>query len=165
MNNRNNLLVFDRYDHHKGFYNDGNPTDPLEKIYYNDFFDSPDDEDFPYFSAYQLLCGSCHLFALSLRKLLGYNVYIIEGINERGFHVFCQINKYKKWYYVDARGITSSFSEFMDIAQTFVTDEYIIRQIDNDDIAEWEDDDYYEEATAFAEAVINKYKECYTLEQ
>ena len=165
MNDRKDLRIFGRYECHKGFYNDEDPIKPLNEIYYTDFFEDPDDKDFPYYSAYQLLCGSCHLFALSLKKLLGYSVYIIEGINERGFHVFCQINKYKKWYYVDARGITSSFNEFMDIAQTFVTDEYIIRQIDDADIVEWKDDDYYEEATAFAEAVIMKYRECYILEQ
>lgn len=131
MNNRNEFRLFNRCNRHKGFYNDDVPTDSLQEIRYTDFFDEPDDEDFPYCSAYQLLCGSCHLFALSLNKILGHNVYVIEGINDRGFHVFCQINKHKEWYYVDARGITSSFGEFMDIAQTFVTDEYTIRPIND----------------------------------
>lgn len=164
MNNRNEFHLFNRCNRHKGFYNDDVPTDSLQGIRYVDFFDEPDDEEFPYYSAHELLCGSCHLFALALNKVFGYNVYIIEGINNRSFHAFCQINTYKKWFYVDARGITSSFSEFMDIAQTFVTDEYTIRPINDTDLAEWEEDDYYEEAIAFAKAVINKYKDCYTVE-
>ena len=45
-----------------------------------------------------------------------------------------------------------------------MTDEYIIRPVNSNDIDEWErDSDYNEEAYAFAEAVINKYKECYIL--
>ena len=49
----------------------------------------------------------------------------------------------------------------MDIAKKFVTDEYIIRPVDSNDIDEWKGDSYSEEGCAFAEAVINKYKECY----
>ena len=52
----------------------------------------------------------------------------------------------------------------MEIAKNFVSDEYTIRPVGPNDIDEWEkDSDYNEEALAFAEAVIVKYKECYTL--
>jgi len=164
MKDKNALISFGRYGFHKGFYNDENPTESLLNIKYNDFWEFPEDDEFPYYTAYPLLCGSCHLFALSLQKIFNYNAYIIEGKNRKGFHAFCQIYKNRKWYYVDARGITSSFDEFMDIAKTFVTDEYIIRPIDSSDIEEWnQDDNYIEEAYAFAEAVIQRYKECYIL--
>lgn len=164
MSNKEPMCVFNRYEYHKGFYNDEDPTKALLKIYYTDFFEYPGDDDFPYDTAHELLCGSCHHFALSLKKALNYNPYIIEGINGRSFHAFCQIYKNKKWYYVDARGITSSFNEFVDIAKIFVSDEYIIRPVYSNDVDEWErDSDYNEEAYAFAEAVIEKFKECYTL--
>lgn len=164
MKDKNVLYSFERYGFHKGFYNDEKPTESLLKIKYDDFLEFPDDDEFPYDTAYSLLCGSCHLFALSLQKMFNYNTYVIEGKNRKGFHAFCQIYKHNKWYYVDARGITSSFDEFMDIAKTFVTDEYIIRPIDSSDIEEWNGDVHYnEEAYAFAEAVIQKYKECYIL--
>lgn len=69
-----------------------------------------------------------------------------------------------RWYYIDARGITSSFDEFMAVAQEFVGDEYTIRLITAEDIDEWKKDSYYDaEARAFAEAVIEKFRECYTL--
>jgi hypothetical protein len=54
----------------------------------------------------------------------------------------------------------------MDIAKTFVTDEYIIRSIDSNDIDEWEKDSNYDkEAYAFAKAIIEKYKDCYVIEK
>lgn len=162
---RGKINIFNYYDQHKGFYNDKSPTEALTHIRYTDFWEFPDDDDFPCFSAYQLLCGSCHHFALSLAKMFGYTPYIIEEINKKGFHVFCQIYKNKKWYYVDARGITTSFTEFMEITKIFVNDEYIIRPVNSNDITEWKNYcNYDNEAYKFSETVIYKYKECYTLE-
>ena len=75
-----------------------------------------------------------------------------------------KVKQGKKIYYVDARGITSSFDEFMDVAKTFVTDEYVIRPVNQNDINEWAQNNKYDaEAYALAEAVITKYKECYLL--
>lgn len=164
MSDRGQLCAFNYFEYHKGFYNDEEPTKALLKINYTDFWDFPDDEEFTYYTAYELLCGSCNHFAVSLNKIFGYNLYIIEGKNKRGFHAFCQIYTNRTWYYVDARGITSSFDEFMDVAKIFVTDEYIIRPVTSDDINEWEmDSKYNEQAYAFSEAVIEKFKECYML--
>ena len=65
-------------------------------------------------------------------------------------------------FYIDARGVTTSFDEFMDVAGDFVNDEFIVRKTTPQDIEEWENnEDYYEEALAFAEAVIRDYEECY----
>ena len=153
-----------QYGWHKGFYNENDIMDALYAVNYTDFFEEPDDDEFPYDSAHSLLRGSCHHFALSLQKVLGYNPYIIEGNNKTSFHVFCQIYQRRSWYYIDARGITTSFDEFMSVARELVSDEYTIRPVTPDDIEEWEkDSDYNEEAYAFSEAVIEKYKECYTL--
>lgn len=162
MTERMNFYSFSDYGWHKGFYTDGDPTVPLQKIYYTDFFEDLNDDEFPFDTAYPLLCGSCNHFTVSLAKVLGYTPYIIEANSNKGFHAFCQVYKKQKWYYIDARGVTSSFNEFMDIAKTFVKDEYIIRPVNPEDIEEWEKDfNYNEEAYAFAEAIIEKYKECY----
>lgn len=165
MNIRQELRSFGRFGWHKGFYNDEDIDKSLRSIGYSDFFAKPDDLDFPYDSARSLLCGSCHHFALSLQKQLNYKAYIIEETNDKeAFHAFCQIYRNGKWFYVDARGITSSFDEFMDVASKFVRDEYTIRPVSEDDISNWEtDSDYNKEAYEFAEAVIRKYEECYTL--
>lgn len=164
MSRWNEFCRFGYCEYHKGFYNDGTPRESLLGINYSDFWKLPDDDDFPYECADSLLSGSCQFFALSLKKLLGYNPYIIQENNGAGFHAFCQIYKDGKWYYVDARGVTSCFSEFMEVAKIFVTDEYTIRPVTPDLIEEWEKDSKYNaEAYAIAEAVIEKYKECYIL--
>jgi hypothetical protein len=68
------------------------------------------------------------------------------------------------WYYVDARGITTSFDEFMAVAREFVSDEYTIRPATLEDIEEWEKDSKYNEvAYAFAEVVIRKFQTYYIL--
>ena len=79
---------------HKGFYNDKEIGDSLLKIKYTDFFEEHVDEEFPYYSAHELLCGSCHQFALALKNELDYNIYVIEGITNGGFHSFCQLYRY-----------------------------------------------------------------------
>lgn len=164
MTSKKELRSFSYYGWHKGFYRDEDPENSLSSIKYTDFYDEFEDEEFPYYSAHQLLCGSCHLFAISLQKIFNYTPYLIQGNNKRGFHAFCQVFKNGNWYYVDARGVTSSFDEFMSIAKRFVTDEYTIRPIIHKDIEEWESgSEYNEEAYAFAEAIIQEYRDCYTL--
>lgn len=164
MCKRNELISVNLYGWHKGFYNDENFSGSLRNIRYENFFEYPDDDEFPYNSAHELLRGSCNHFALSLKKVLGYTPYIIEGNNKRGFHAFCQIYKNNQWFYIDARGITSSFDEFMIVASEFVKDQYTIRLIEDDDIEEWKkESNYDDEALLFSEAVIEKFKECYTL--
>lgn len=148
---------------HKGFYNDKDFGDALSHIYYEDFFEYPDDEDFPYTAACQLLRGSCNHFALGLQNTLGYTPYIIQDDNKVSFHAFCQVYIKGTWFYIDARGVTTSFDEFMSVAREFVSDKFTIRVVDEADIADWEKDDYYDEAVAFAEAVIENNKECYTV--
>lgn len=163
MRDRSKFYSMGCYGWHKGFYNDDDCEKTLINVRYSDYGEVPDDDMFPYDSAYPLLRGACHIFALSLQKVLGYNAYIIQGNNKVGFHAFCQIYKKGRLHYIDARGITTSFDEFMDVAGDFVRDEFTIRPIDSSDIEEWEEEDYFDEACAFAKAVIEKYKECYML--
>lgn len=161
---RRAMYTFTRKGCHKGFYNDSNPIESLRSIDYYNFMGLPDDEDNPYSSACELLCGSCDRFAIALNKVLGYNPYIVESVEEPHFHAFCQVYKDRRLYYVDARGITSSFDEFMEIAGRFASGEFIIRPVTSIDIEQWENDGYYvDEGNAFAEALIHRYKECYTL--
>ena len=163
MSRRDELIYFERIWHekHKGFYNDSDPEQRLRNIYYTDFFEKPDDKFFLYVDAHQLLRGSCHLFALSLSKILGYSPYLIED-KSGGFHAFCQVYKNNQLFYIDARGVTTSFDEFMDVAGEFVVGEFCVRRISGQEIEEWEsNEECYEEALAFAEVVIKEYEDCY----
>ena len=117
MDRNSELISFGSYEWHKGFYNTDDFSKALCKVHYEDFFEYPDDDEFPYDSAHSLLRGSCNHFAVALHKVLGYTPYIIEQTDKRGFHAFCQVCKNGKLYYVDARGVTSSFDEFMSVAR------------------------------------------------
>ena len=77
------LRSFSYYGWHKGFYSDEDPENSLSSIKYTDFYDECEDEEFPYCSAHQLLCGSCHLFAISLQKTFNYTPYLIQGNNKK----------------------------------------------------------------------------------
>lgn len=166
MDRKGDLISFSGFGWHKGFYNAEGFDDisyALLKINYTDFFEYPDDEDFPYDTAHSLLRGSCNHFAVALKNVLGYTPYIIEETNGKGFHAFCQAYKGGKLFYVDARGMTTSFDEFMVVGREFVRGEYTIREATQDVIEEWENgSEYNDEAYAFAEAVIKEYIECYT---
>ena len=167
MDRKGDLISFSSYGWHKGFYNVDDVddiTDALLKIRYTDFFEYPDDDEFPYDSAHSLLRDSCNRFAVALKNVLGYTPYIIEETDKKGFHAFCQVYKNGRLYYVDARGVTSSFDEFMVVAREFVRGEYTIREATQDVIEEWESgSEYNDEAYAFAEVVIKEYIECYTV--
>ncbi len=167
MDRKGDLISFSSYGWHKGFYNVDDVddiTDALLKIRYTDFFEYPDDDEFPYDSAHSLLRGSCNHFAVALKNVLGYTPYIIEETDKKGFHAFCQVYKNGRLYYVDARGMTTSFDEFMVVGREFVRGEYTIREATQDVIEEWESgSEYNDEAYAFAEAVIKEYIECYTV--
>ena len=167
MDRKGDLISFSGFGWHKGFYNAEGFDDityALLKINYTDFFEYPDDEDFPYDTAHSLLRGSCNHFAVALKNVLGYTPYIIEGADNKGFHAFCQVFKNCRLYYVDARGMTSSFDEFMAVAREFVRGEYTIREATQDVIEEWESgSEYNDKAYAFAEAVIKEYIQCYTV--
>ena len=167
MDRKGDLISFCSFGWHKGFYNVDDVddiTDVLLKIRYTDFFEYPDDDEFPYDSAHSLLRGSCNHFAVALKNVLGYTPYIIEETDKKGFHAFCQVYKNGRLYYVDARGVTSSFDEFMVVAREFVRGEYAIREATQDVIEEWESgSEYNDESYAFAEAVIKEYIECYTV--
>lgn len=164
MVTRAEWVLIENCGFHKGFYNDEDYLKSLQNIHYSDFFEVPDEEDFIYHSAYVLLNGSCNHFAIALSKVHNYNAYIIQPIDKECFHAFCQIHIDKQWYYVDARGITSSFDEFINGVKSFVGNEFTIRKMSQIDIDNWEKEcKYNSEAYAFSEAIINKYSECYLL--
>ena len=93
MNRKSDLISFIGFGWHKRFYNIDDITDALCKIRYTDFFEYPDDNEFPYDSANSLLRGSCNHFAVALKNTLGYTPYMIETADKRGFHAFCQVYK------------------------------------------------------------------------
>ena len=80
----------------------------------------------------------------------------METENKIGFHAFCKVSRNRKSYYIDARGATTSFEEFMTVARLFVGDQYIMRPATTEDVEEWEsDDEFYEYAFSFSKVFIS----------
>ena len=53
--------------------------------------------------------GACQLFAYALKETFGYKVYKIQS--GKSFHIFCKSDDGR--VYIDVRGKTSSFEEFV----------------------------------------------------
>lgn len=151
---------------HKGFYCDNNNYANLKKIDYDGHLTLINDGEEHLTSADCLLWGSCQAFALKVEEILGYEAFIIEEFNGKGHHVFCQATFEGKNAFIDARGVTTSFDEFMEVAGEFVKGPFVIRHIDEKDIAEWQSssDNSHEEHLSLAEAVIKANIECYRID-
>ncbi len=59
---------------------------------------------------YQFLDGLCHSFAIGLKYLFGYDIEVIMGENGRIIHAYAV----KDGHYIDVRGITDNWDEFLD---------------------------------------------------
>lgn len=151
---------------HKGFYCDNNNCANLKEIDYDGHLTLIDDDEEHLTSADCLLWGSCQAFALKVEEILGYEAFIIEERERPRFHAFCQAYLNGKKAYIDARGVTTSFDEFMEVAGEFVKGPFVIRRINEKDIIKWQSssDNSHEEHLALAEKVINDNIECYKID-
>ena len=99
--------------------------------------------------------GVCQLFAYALRETFGYTVYKIQS--GTSFHIFCKSEDGTE--YIDVRGKTKSFEEFVngsDLLDTDIDDskEYTF---DYSDL----NDPFYDIGLLFAEAIIHDNPERY----
>lgn len=128
---------------HRGFYcdDDDGKYRGLEEYPY--IIDYPEiDEDVAGLTASGYLRGSCNIFALALESEFQYPAFIIENASDgKSFHAFCQVCKNGIFYFVDARGVTTSFDEFLLVAREFADREFIVRRVDDDDRKNWAQDD------------------------
>ena len=105
------------------------------------------DEHFVFDNADVFRQGVCQIFAYALHKRFGYKVYVIRV--EIGCHIFCKTLDNQ---YVDVRGMTHSFNEF--ISGLALPD---IKEDTSEAYSFTYDDlngDYYDIALAFANVLI-----------
>lgn len=114
------------------------------------------DERFVFDNADVFRQGVCQIFAYALHKRFGYKVYEIRI--EIGCHIFCKTSDNQ---YVDVRGITNSFKEFILGTEVPNIEE------DNSEIYTFTDEDfscyYCDIALGFANALIDSDIERYKL--
>lgn len=105
------------------------------------------DERFIFYNADVFRQGVCQLFAYALNQKFGYMVYEIKVAG--AFHIFCKTLDNQ---YVDVRGMTPSFSEFICGLE--------LPHIDNDTSVSYSfsdgdfNGDYHDIALIFANALI-----------
>ena len=106
-----------------------------------------DNLHFVFYNADVFRQGVCQLFAYALNQKFGYKVYEIKVAS--AFHIFCKTLDNQ---YVDVRGMTPSFSEFICGLE--------LPHIDNDTSVAYSfsdsdfNGDYHDIALAFASALI-----------
>ena len=111
MKNMNQRKTF-----HNGHYISANIDQSLTEVCNSKYgeikCDDEDAVDYRYETADIFLHGSCQLFSLALHKNFGYNAYKItwEG---RHIHYFGMIDLGKHKIYIDVRGMTADFNEFV----------------------------------------------------
>ena len=118
------------------------------QINYSDALVEDIDSDFILDDADIFRQGVCQLFAFALNQKYGYTAYILEVGN--GFHIFCKSSD--KSEYIDVRGKTKSFEEFVYGSELAYTDidiskEYVFSDEDFNG-------EHYDIGLAFAQAII-----------
>lgn len=120
-----------------------------------------EDFDYPYSDLCVFLHGSCQLFALALNKKFNYPVYELVQ-KDKMLHSFCIVSYKCKKLYIDIRGATSDFEEFMQGVYMIDGYEYILQQRDIHEDEKlnkkWDDIGY-----ALAQAIIEKFPTYYNL--
>ncbi len=110
---------------HTGYYEDNSKLDfcPLENEFLTKFSVKNGDEfDFT-FSANDMLHGFCDIFAEVLAKKFNpnYQVYsLLDPSDGYLTHCYCMLSDSDKKYYIDVRGITDNFNEFISEFADFV---------------------------------------------
>ena len=133
----------------------------LQEIDFDNLYRTKIEGDCPYCNAHDFLMGSCELFALALSKKYGYQVYEIVQ-DDKMIHSFCiAIYKGVKLY-IDVRGITSNYKEFLLGVRINKKNSFVIqkRNIEDDKLlkGEWDKEGY-----GFAVAIINNFPQYYTI--
>ena len=130
----------------------------LNKIYFDGCYIIPCESAYPCpfedKTAYIFLHGSCDIFAEQLRKTCtDYDVYRIENKNGRPIHWYAQTNYKNMPIYIDVRGATTSFEEFISEFRPHIVDGYKIQKQTEEVISA--DEHWVETGILFATAIIN----------
>lgn len=107
--------------------------------------------------------GSCDIFALALKRRFNYSTWIIKPKGDSAtFHVFCITSLKNKKVYIDVRGMTSNFCEFLTNTMFAEKDNYEVSPYDTARI-EGLRDEWAEVGYQYANAIISDHLEYYKL--
>lgn len=147
---------------HKGFYENSkeNSKSQFRKIINEDLTKELEDMDCIYYNAEIFLHGICHIFAYALQQRFGYDILEIKSKSGTTVHWCCSSIYDQKVAYIDVRGITTDYDEFLLEFQPLIGENpsknKIVDSMDYED--EWEP-----AGLKFANKIITKYYEYYSL--
>ena len=141
-------------------------SERLTKIL-NPQFSDPEDDSSEFHNVYEdasiFLQGSCQLFSLALHQEFGYDAFEIrQGIF---CHFFCKATYAGEPIYIDVRGMTTSWEEFLSGTYADFHDYDEITPQDIEETAKLNDPDdlYAKDGLAFAKYLIHEYPEYYDI--
>lgn len=149
---------------HKGHYLEDDIDDSLCKVENEEYSqiqcEDKDAADYLYIYARLFLYSSCHLFALALYEEFKYKTYEIKDHKDRLIHVFCMATYRGQPVYIDVRGITTDFVEFVSAFYIILRDGYRIVAYDIEGDRGLEEDGD-KTGYRFAQSIIKKYRGYY----
>lgn len=74
-------------------------------------------------NAYDFLHGSCNEFAYMLNEKYGYPVFEIKDEKGNLIHSFTRVDTDSQHYFIDVRGITTDYSEFISEFEDWIDEE------------------------------------------
>ena len=146
--------------YHNGFYDFA--TNDMKCILFSVISSNPsidDGEKIIYHNADVFLSCSCDIFAYVLHLRFGYDIYYV--INESGsiFHCCCILDYDSCRFYIDVRGITNNFDEFLSYYNIDFSSSIEIQKVDDLSIIL---DDLDDGLVKFANELIDKYYNYYS---
>ena len=145
----NNSEKLNKINHSKFYEGD---KDILNIRNNNEIVEKDEENPFEQFSAVDFMTGSCDIFSVCLNEKFDYKIYKI--IQKKEVHYFCfsEIDKIK--YYIDVRGFTNSFNEFVNFYRMPKNGE--IKKVSKSEINETKRQKYYLDGERFAKKIINE---------
>ena len=131
-----------------------------ENLQFMDNEDESADDQNIYYDASIFLQGSCQLFSLALHQEFGYDAFEIR--KGTSCHFFCKAVYNGETVYIDVRGITASWDEFLSGTRYDFTnyDKIIPQDIEEDAKLSGP---YEKEGLAFAKHLIHEHPKYYNI--
>lgn len=157
----NKMIKTSNGNFHKGFYE--SCKENYMKQLLNIRSNNQDMELKTYYSAEFFLHGICHIFAYDLHRKFGYDILELKN-KSGGMTHWCCVSDYKgKKLYIDDRGATTDYNEFLAEFQPNMGNHPLEKIIDEKDLIDINDDFEDEEQLKFADDIIERYYNYYSV--
>lgn len=157
----NKMIKTSNGNFHKGFYE--SCKENYMKQLLNIRSNNQDMEPKTYYSAEFFLHGICHIFAYDLHRKFGYDILELKNKSGGMTHWCCVSDYNDKKLYIDVRGATTDYNEFLEEFQPDMGEHPLEKIIDEKDLINYNDEWEEEEQLKFADDIIERYYNYYSV--